>query len=102
MAKVEKLPDGHALYFESDDEVYIMDDERQTPEGTPDALRLSWDQPLIADMEQTAIPVIDSRGDTRRVETNAATVLELAGQFSDWEVSNGDGLFKVEKQGTRA
>lgn len=98
MPKIEKLPDGHALYFESENDVYIMDDEQQTPETAPDALRLSKDQPLIAEMDQLAIPAIDSDGTARRVETNAATVFELAGQF-DWKVSNGESLFEVRRSG---
>jgi hypothetical protein len=98
--QMEDLPDGHRL-FQRGDDTYILDDTGSDPETTRiGPMKLNDQVPLVLGQE-SAIPAENKDGVVERIKARPDTIVALAAKF-DWQVTDGESLFKIERTGAAA
>jgi hypothetical protein len=85
-SEVERLPDGHRLFF-YEDMIAIADNSGRTPEVTDDGLLwLDFSRPLSLCGRNCFIPINDGEREFATI-TDFTTVLMLSERY-EWPISN--------------
>jgi len=83
--KVERLPDGHRIFF-AGDKIAIADNSGRTPELTDDGtLWMDFSRPLVVAGKFACIPIINEERGEFVTGTDFETVLMLSERY-DWAI----------------